>query len=108
MYFVNCKNIYRNDVTYSYPTLYTAVDINEALSFISMEMSNKSNEYKVFTVSSEYCEFEFAIILAQNEFYVCFGSMGTQVYDYSHSDEAIAYIKIFSQLMGYDSFEEVE
>lgn len=108
MYFITGKNICRNDISYDYPAIHTAVDINEALSFISMEMSNKSNGYKVFTVSSDYCEFEFAIILAQNEFYVCFGSMGTQVYDYSHSDKAIAYIKIFSQFMGYDSFEEGE
>lgn len=99
MYFINCKNICRNDVIYEYSTTHTAVDINEALSFISTEMSNKSNEYKVFTVSSDYCEFEFAIILSQNEFYVCFGSMGTRVYDYSHSEEAIVYIKIFYNLM---------
>ena len=100
MYFIECKNSRFNDVSYDYPTTNTVVDINEALSFISMEMNNKSNEYKVFTVSSDYCEFEFAIILSQNEFYVCFGSMGTRVYDYSHSEEAIAYIKIFLQLMG--------
>lgn len=106
MYYVDCKNICRNDVTYNYAKIYTASDINEVLSSILSDKTNKSNEYQVFTVSTEYSEFEFAIILTQNEFYVCFGSMGTQVYDYSHSDEAIAYIKIFSQLMGYDSFEE--
>ena len=106
MYFVNCKNICRNDVTYNYSTIHTASDINEVLSSILLDKTNKSNEYQVFTVSTEYSEFDFAIILTQNEFYVCFGSMGTQVYDYSHLDEAIAYIKIFSQFMGCDSFEE--
>ena len=106
MYFVNCKNIRRNDVTYNYATIHTASNINEVLSSILSDKVNKSNEYQVFTVSTEYSEFEFAIILTQNEFYVCFGSMGTRVYDYSHSDEAIADIKIFSQLMGHDSFEE--
>lgn len=106
MYYVDCKNICRNDVTYNYPKIYTASDINEVLSSILPDKANKSNEYQVFTVSTEYSEFEFAIILAQNEFYVCFGLMGIRVYDYSHSDEAIADIKIFSQLMGHDSFEE--
>ena len=106
MYTVTHKIIIRNAANYSYAKVKSASTLNEVFRCIPLHKGNISKKHQVFEVSDEGCSFEFTIILSQSEFYVVFQSMGTRVYDYIHSDEAIEFIKIMASLMEYDSFEE--
>lgn len=108
MYIVSYKSMVRNAVNYSFAMQKSASSLNDVLGYIPFFKENNSKKYHVFEVSNEDCGFECTIIFGKNEIFVVLQSMGTRVYDYSCSDEAIEDIKIMASLMGCYSFEEDE
>lgn len=108
MYTVSFTKAYTNAINFQYPNINLASTLGEAINYISFIKPNESFEHYVFEITSDDCEIEFAVILSDVFIYVIFTGMGKRVYDYSHADEAIEFIKIMGSLMGEYSFEEEE
>lgn len=106
MYIVSYKYMGVNAANYSYAMQRSASTLHEAIGYIPFSMEIKSNKRHIFDVSNEDCSFEFTVILSKNYIIVVFQSISTRVYDYSHSEEAIEFIKIMGSLTGHYSFEE--
>ncbi len=106
MFIVNRKTICRNAVNYRYTKTKIAYTLHEVITYLPLHKGLKSREYEIFNVVTDNYKFEFNVILSDRDISIVFSGMGTRVYDYSHADEAIEFIKMV--LMGCDIFEEEE
>lgn len=106
MYTVTFTRNYTNAINFQYPVINTASTVNEVINYIALSKPTNSPEHHIFKVKSDDCEL-FTVILSPEYIYIIFMGYGTRVYDYSHTDEAIEFIKM-GVLLGCGNFEEEE
>lgn len=107
MYTVTFTRNHANSINFQYPVRNTASTLNEAINYIGLSKPTNSLEHNIIDVISDDYDFQFTVILSPEYIYITFTGYGTRVYDYSHADEAIEFIKM-GVLLGAWQFEEEE
>ena len=107
MFIVNRNTICRNVVNLHYAKTKMASSLHEVISYLPLHKALKSREYEIFNVATQDSKFEFNVILSDRDISIVFSGMGTRIYDYSHADEAIEFIKM-GVLLGVWQLEEDE